>query len=75
MSIRFSPSIASSDILNVAREVRFVNNYFDDIHLDVADGAAVNEISFGFKMCGKVCEIAKLPISLHLEVIDRKSVV
>lgn len=66
--MKISPSIASSDILRIGEEVQFVNQYFDDIHLDVADGCAVGEISFGFKMCGRICELAAVPVSLHLEV-------
>ena len=67
--MKISPSIASSDILRIADEVMFVNQYFDDIHLDVADGAAVGEISFGLKMCGRICGLASVPVSLHLEVL------
>lgn len=66
--MRISPSIASADIMRVEEEVQFVNRYFDDIHLDVADGVAVNEITFGLKMCSRIRKIAKCPISLHLEV-------
>lgn len=66
--MKISPSIASADILRIADEVQFTNQYFDDIHLDVADGIAVGEISFGIQMCRRICEIATLPISLHLEV-------
>lgn len=66
--MKISPSIASADILNISDEVMFANQYFNDIHLDVADGVAVQEISFGLKMCKKISEIARLPISIHLEV-------
>ncbi|MCI9074805.1 MAG: hypothetical protein HFH10_03215 [Dorea sp.] len=66
--MKISSSIASSDILRIGEEVRFANHYFDDIHLDVADGIAVGEISFGFKMCSRICELAAVPVSLHLEV-------
>ena len=68
--MKISPSIASADILRIADEVQFTNQYFDDIHLDVADGIAVGEISFGIQMCRRICEIATLPISLHLEASD-----
>lgn len=64
-----SPSIASSDILNVAEEVRFAADVCGQVHLDVEDGVAVSGISFGMKMCRKIKAISKdAYISLHLEV-------
>lgn len=64
-----SPSIASSDVLYVADEVDFADKYFDDIHIDIEDGVAVNGISFGMKMAKKICQRAHKPKSIHLEVI------
>lgn len=64
-----SPSIASSDILHIAEEVRFAKETCGQVHLDVEDGVVVDDISFGMKMCRKVREIAKNAyISVHLEV-------
>ena len=64
-----SPSIASSDILNIEKEVKFGVEHFNQIHLDVEDGVAVNGISFGMKMCKRIKNISKEAyISLHLEV-------
>ena len=66
-----SPSIASSDILHVAKEVDFAVKTCNQIHLDVEDGVAVQGISFGMKMCKKIKEISENAyISLHLEVFD-----
>ena len=64
-----SPSIASSDILNVAQEVGFAVDTCGQVHLDVEDGVAVSGISFGMKMCGKIKAISgDAYISVHLEV-------
>lgn len=64
-----SPSIASSDILNIAEEVRFAVDTCAQVHLDVEDGVAVNGISFGMKMCRRIKAIADDAfISVHLEV-------
>lgn len=67
--MKISPSIASSDLLHLADEVEFVNRYFDLLHLDVEDGHAVNNITFGMKLCKAICDVASAKeISLHLEV-------
>ena len=65
-----SPSIASSNILYVADEVAFAERYCRQVHLDIEDGIAVQDISFGMKMCKKIKEIVSSDtyISLHLEV-------
>lgn len=64
-----SPSIASSDVLHVADEVDFADKYFDDIHIDIEDGNAVEGISFGMKMAKGICKRATKPKSIHLEVM------
>lgn len=64
-----SPSIASSNLLNISEEIEFVDKYFDNIHLDIADGVAVGEISFGMKLCKMICDKSKSKCkSIHLEV-------
>jgi ribulose-phosphate 3-epimerase len=64
-----SPSIASSDVLHVAEEVDFCDKYFGHVHLDVEDGVAVNNLSFGMKMCKLICQRSSSFKSLHLEVL------
>ncbi len=69
--MRISPSIASADLLNIAQEIDFIDRYFDSIHLDIEDGNAVKNITFGFKLCQAICEYSKsTEKTLHLEVID-----
>ncbi len=65
-----SPSIASSDVLHVADEVDFCDKYFGHVHLDVEDGVAVNNLSFGMKMCKLICKRSTSYKSLHLEVLN-----
>ena len=57
--MKISPSIASSDLLNISEEISFIDEYFDAIHLDIEDGVAVNNISFGFKLAKSICDISK----------------
>lgn len=69
--MKISPSIASADIMHIAEEVLFADKYFNNIHLDVADGVAVNEITFGMKMCKLICDLSTASEkSIHLEVLD-----
>lgn len=65
-----SPSIASSNLLRIADEVMFVNEHFNELHIDIEDGVVVQGISFGMKMTKKIFEISKTEKSLHLEVLN-----
>ena len=70
--MKISPSIASSlDLLNLEKEIEFIDKYFDSIHLDIEDGVAVNSISFGFKFAKAICEksVSKEK-TIHLEVMN-----
>lgn len=65
-----SPSIASMNVLNIEEDVHFLDEHFDDIHIDIEDGQAVLGITFGLKMCKGICNITKSRTSIHLEVIN-----
>ena len=70
--MKISPSIASSlDLLNLEKEIEFIDKHFDSIHLDIEDGVAVNSISFGFKFAKAICEksVSKEK-TVHLEVMN-----
>ena len=68
--MKISPSVASSDVLNVAKEVDYIDKYFDSIHLDIEDGVVLLGITFGMKMARKVCEYSKSKEkTIHLEVL------
>lgn len=64
-----SPSIASSDVLHIADELDYINSYFDEVHIDIEDGVAVNGISFGMKMCKGIVTHSRVKTSVHLEVL------
>lgn len=63
-----SPSLASADVLNLESEMRFAQNHFGHVHLDIEDGVYLHNISFGFKIAKKVCEKTTAFKSLHLMV-------
>ncbi len=66
-----SPSIASADVLHVADEVKYIDTYFDNIHIDIEDGVAVGGISFGMKMAKGICRIStSSEKTMHLEVLN-----
>lgn len=68
--MKISPSIASSNLLHVAKEIDFVDQHFNNLHLDIEDGNAVRSISIGFKLGKMICFYSKSEeISMHLEVL------
>lgn len=68
--MKISPSIASSNLLHVAKEIDFVDQHFNNLHLDIEDGNAVHSISIGFKLGKMICLYSKSEeISMHLEVL------
>lgn len=67
--MRISPSVASFDVLSIAQETAFISEYFDEIHIDIEDGMAVDGITFGMKMCKGICALTSARTSIHLEVM------
>lgn len=66
-----SPSIASGDPLRIAQDLDFIDRYFDSVHIDIEDGNAVRNISFGFKTAIAVCDYSSsADKTIHLEVTD-----
>jgi pentose-5-phosphate-3-epimerase len=66
-----SPSIASADVLHVADEVKYIDTYFDNIHIDIEDGVVVGGISFGMKMAKGICAVSSSKEkTMHLEVLN-----
>lgn len=69
--MEISPSIASGNLLRIEDEIKYIDNYFNSIHIDIEDGVAVNNISFGFKLAKAICDIStSKEKTIHLEVID-----
>lgn len=66
-----APSILSADFLNLARDIEMLNSSEADmIHVDVMDGVFVPNISVGFPIVKAVSKIARLPLDVHLMIVD-----
>ena len=69
--ILISPSFLSADFLNLARDAEMINNSEADFfHLDIMDGRFVPNISFGFPVIKALKKIAKLPLDIHLMIVE-----
>lgn len=62
-------SILAGDFLNLGEAIRVCEDAGADlIQLDVADGHFVPTISFGEELVRRTCEVARLPVEVHLMV-------
>jgi ribulose-phosphate 3-epimerase len=66
-----SPSILTSDLGNLQKEIEMLNvSEADWIHLDIMDGVFVPNISFGFAVIERVRKSAAKPLDVHLMIVD-----
>lgn len=66
-----APSILAADILNLKQEVKIVEkNGADYIHIDVMDGHYVPNITFGPKIIRALKRITKIPLDVHLMMVE-----
>lgn len=71
MNIKISPSILTADFLRLSDEIESVNSSGADlIHFDVMDGVYVPNLSFGFKVISDVKRISRLPLDVHLMIVE-----
>ncbi|MBE6749559.1 MAG: ribulose-phosphate 3-epimerase [Ruminococcaceae bacterium] len=71
MSVKISPSILSSDFLNLIPDIKRLEDAgIDMLHLDVMDGIFVPNISFGVPVIDSIKKHTSLPLDIHL-MIDR----
>jgi ribulose-phosphate 3-epimerase len=69
--VRIAPSILSADLGRLADEVRVAEaSGADWIHIDVMDGCFVPNISFGPGTVRAVRAATKLPIDVHLMIVE-----
>ncbi|MCD7721407.1 MAG: ribulose-phosphate 3-epimerase [Prevotellaceae bacterium] len=66
-----SPSLLAADFGNLEREMTWFNRSGADLlHLDVMDGVFVPNISFGFPVMQAVARLCKIPLDVHLMVVQ-----
>ena len=70
-SIRIAPSILTADLGHLAESIRQAEaGGADWIHLDIMDGRFVPNISFGPLIVATVRKVTKLPLDVHLMIVE-----
>ncbi|MFC0682354.1 ribulose-phosphate 3-epimerase [Lysobacter korlensis] len=69
MTVRINPSILSADFVNLEDEVARIPNA-DLLHVDVMDNHFVPNLTFGQQMVGRLQDVSRVPLDLHLMIDD-----
>jgi len=62
------PSILSADFANLGQEIKRIEEYFSELHLDIMDGHFVPNISFGIPVIRSIRKITNLQFDVHLMI-------
>lgn len=69
--VKIAPSILSGDFARMGESVDNVEKWGADlVHFDVMDGVYVPNITFGMPMCKAVRNYTKLPLDVHLMIVE-----
>ena len=68
--MKIAPSLLAADFLHLQDEIEKVNASGDILHLDIMDGTLVPNISFGFSVLDKLSPVVKVPMDVHLMVVN-----
>jgi ribulose-phosphate 3-epimerase len=69
--VRIAPSILSANFAHLADDIaRIEDGGADWVHVDVMDGNFVPNLTFGAKVIDTVRKLTKLPLDVHLMVLE-----
>ncbi|MHA1558389.1 MAG: ribulose-phosphate 3-epimerase [Alphaproteobacteria bacterium] len=69
--IKIAPSLLSADLLHLNKEIKDVEKAGANfLHIDIMDGHFVPNISFGPSFVSQVRKVTKLPLDVHLMVLN-----
>ena len=71
MSVVIAPSLLSADFTRLGEEIAMCEaGGADWLHIDVMDGRFVPNLSFGIKVIEACAKVSKLPLDVHLMVLE-----
>jgi ribulose-phosphate 3-epimerase len=70
-TVRIAPSLLSADFARLTDQLAMIEaGGADWLHIDVMDGCFVPNLTFGAKMIETCARITKLPLDVHLMVVE-----
>src|ERR1700712_636508 len=69
MPARINPSILAADFVNLERDLAAISTA-DLVHVDVMDNHFVPNLTFGPQMVGRIQDVSKIPLDVHLMIDD-----
>jgi ribulose-phosphate 3-epimerase len=69
MPARINPSILAADFVNMERDLDRIASA-DLVHVDVMDNHFVPNLTFGPQMVGRIQDVSKIPLDVHLMIDD-----